>query len=69
MNWVELIADLRSRGWTQNRLADRLGVAQSAISELGSGKTADPRFTTGDALRALHQSGERFADSAEIEAA
>lgn len=58
MNWPQLLAELRKRGWTQTLLAERLGIAQSAISELGSGVIKDPRYATGAALWALHASGD-----------
>ena len=60
MNWQHLIQELIARGWTQKQLAARIGVVQSAISELGTGKTADPKFATGQALVLLHASGERY---------
>ena len=59
MDWPEIIKELRDRGWTQALLSERLNLAQSAISELGTGKTVDPRFTTGCALHSLYRSGER----------
>lgn len=58
MNWPELIDSLRERGWTQALLSERLGIAQSAISDLRRGATADPKHSTGEALRALEESGE-----------
>lgn len=63
MNWPELLKDLRARGWTQVRLAERLGLAQSTLSELSQGKT-EPRYSNGAALVALHSSGERPPESA-----
>lgn len=58
MNWPELLEALRKRGWTQALLAERLGIAQSAVSDLRRGETKDPKHSTGEAIRALLQSGE-----------
>jgi predicted transcriptional regulator len=58
MNWPHIIDELRSRGWTQVLLAARLGVVQSAISELRTGGTKDPKHSTGRALLELLASGE-----------
>lgn len=60
MNWIDLLEELRRRGWTQARLSERLGISQSAVSELQAGKIKDPRHSTGAALERLHASGERF---------
>lgn len=49
------MADLFALGWTQKQLAARIGCAQSVISDLASGKTGNPIFSTGAALVSLHQ--------------
>ena len=46
-------------------LAQKLGVVQSAISDLSTGGTKDPKHSTGSALVALHDSGE-LPPSAEL---
>lgn len=56
MNWKQIIFDLRESGLTQVEIASRANVAQSAISELSSGKTTEPRFSTGQRLQKLHRS-------------
>lgn len=58
MNWPTLLETLRKRGWTQALLSERLGIAQSAVSDLRRGETADPKHSTGEAIRKLHESGE-----------
>lgn len=58
MNWPDILEALRKRGWTQALLADRLGIVQSAVSDLRSGKTKDPKHSTGEAIRALLESEE-----------
>lgn len=40
------------KGWTQQALARRSGVQQSAISKLESGVVTDPQKSTVDALEA-----------------
>lgn len=55
MDWKQIIFELQATGLTQTQLADRIAVAQSAISELATGKTTEPKFSTGDRLRALHK--------------
>jgi transcriptional regulator with XRE-family HTH domain len=58
MNWPELLESLRKRGWTQALLSERLGIAQSAISDLRTGSTKDPKHSTGEAIRSLYLSGK-----------
>lgn len=58
MNWPHIVDELRSRGWTQVLLAARLGIAQSAVSELRTGGTKDPKHSTGHAIAVLYESGE-----------
>lgn len=52
--WRDIITELRLMGLTQMELAGHCGVNQSAISELLTGKTTDPRYSTGASLLALH---------------
>lgn len=58
MEWTELILRLRSRGWTQVLLAERVGTQQSVISDLSRGATRDPRYSLASALVELDTSGE-----------
>ena len=53
MNWQELIKRLIDSGMTQQQIADQVGVTQSVISELSTGKATRPRFETGAALIGL----------------
>lgn len=54
MNWPQLLIDLSARGYTQPEIAKRCGCSQSMISDLSRGKTLDPRFSLGLALRQMH---------------
>ena len=58
MDWPNVIDTLRKRGWTQVLLAARLGVAQSAVSDLGRGVTKEPKYSVGLALADMLESGE-----------
>lgn len=69
MNWPELLEALRKRGWTQALLADRLGIAQSAVSDLRRGATKDPKHSTGESIRALLESGEMPPEQVPVKAA
>ncbi len=57
-NWTAILEDLRARGWTQVKLAERIGCAQASISDLARGATTDPGYRFGEALLALHVSGK-----------
>jgi len=50
IHWPDLIRKLIDSGLTQPQLAEVSGCGQSTISDLLTGKTADPRTTTGLAL-------------------
>lgn len=53
MNWVETIALLKRAGYTQPEIADACGCAQSTISDLATGTSTEPRYSTGVRLRQL----------------
>ena len=53
MNWQKIIIDLCDSGLTQQEIAAKAGCAQTTVSELASGKTADPRFSLGQRLLAI----------------
>ena len=55
MNWKLLIADLKTRGWTETQMAGACGCSQGTISALSLGTNVNPLFSTGDKLRALHE--------------
>lgn len=57
MSWKPLFDDLKTRGWTQQLIAERVGASQAAISDLYSGKTKSPSYALGKALEALQESG------------
>jgi predicted transcriptional regulator len=57
MDWKQLLADLRGRGWTQQLIAAHVQASQAAISDLNSGKTINPSYSVGRALVQLHESG------------
>ena len=56
MNWQTVITEIKSGlGITQVQLAERVGVAQTSISELERGIVKDPRYSTGAALMELRR--------------
>ena len=58
MKWSAVIERLRSRGWTQVQIAERVGTQQSVISDLSRDLVKDPRYSMAAALIALDESGE-----------
>lgn len=64
MDWKQLLADLKARGWTQQQIGERVGATQASISDLANGKTKDPAHSIGKALEVLHDSGERYEPKA-----
>lgn len=54
MDWKKLIADLSASGMTQQEIAKKAGVGQSAISELATGTKKEVLYSTGRKLEALH---------------
>lgn len=59
MDWKDLLSEMFANGLTQTVIAERVGVAQSAISELATGKTKEPRWSTGQKLRSLYRATKR----------
>lgn len=55
MDWKLVITDLQREGYTQPQIAEKCQCSQSTISELYSGRTAQPRFDLGLRLQALHK--------------
>lgn len=45
---------LARRGWTQQKIAERVGVGQSAISKIARGQRSDVLSGTWERLKALH---------------
>jgi transcriptional regulator with XRE-family HTH domain len=54
MDWDTVISDIKKSGYTQEQIAEAIGVSAGTISELRSGKVNDPRWSSGDALLKLH---------------
>lgn len=63
MDWKKLIRELMESGVTQLQIAARLDISQGSISDIYTGRTATPNWTTGEALRNLH--AETMAAKAE----
>ena len=57
MDWTEMLADLRDRGWTQKLLAEHCKVSQSSISAIATGTTKDPAHSLGTKLQVLFDAG------------
>ena len=55
MDWKQLILEITSSGMTQAEVAAEAGLAQSAISDLVTGKTTEPRYSTGKKLVAIRR--------------
>jgi len=51
-NWRSLIAGLKALGWTQQAIADALNCSQGTISQLHTGRHAEPTYSLG--VRLLH---------------
>jgi transcriptional regulator with XRE-family HTH domain len=51
--WIEVIADLQAKGYSQAEIAKACGCSQPTVSELATGKLKDPRHAVGEALLAL----------------
>lgn len=62
MDWKQMIAELRGRGWTQQQIALHVGSSQASVSDLGSGKTLNPTYALGKGIEDLHRSGEMPPD-------
>jgi transcriptional regulator with XRE-family HTH domain len=58
MDWKEVIAELRDRGWTQQQIAQHVGSSQASVSDLSNGKTLNPTYALGKGIEELHKSGE-----------
>ena len=62
MNWTQLIDDLLATGLTEAGIAAEISRApgpgvttQATIHRIKTGQISEPRWSIGDALRALHQ--------------
>jgi transcriptional regulator with XRE-family HTH domain len=54
MDIPKIIADLQARGWTQQKIAERVQVRQGAISKLALGQRRDMMHSNALRLLALH---------------
>lgn len=68
MDWKQLIADITQLGISQADISTRTGIAPPTISELATGKTREPRWSTGQKLRSLYRAAKRQAKLAQAEA-
>ena len=54
MDWNKIVTEIKAHGLTQAQIADEIGVSVGTLSELCSGKVAEPKWSKGDALLGLH---------------
>ena len=60
MDWRTLVAAIIATGATQTQIAEECGCAQSTISDLLTGQTAEPRWSLGQSLVAMaHRRGAK----------
>lgn len=60
MNWKTLISEVKAGlGITQAQIAQRVGISQVSVSDLETGRTREPSYSTGTALVALHRKARR----------
>lgn len=55
INFQALTKKLHDRGWSDERIASKLGCARTAIYALRIGKNKEPRYSLGAALVALEK--------------
>lgn len=53
VNFQVLTKKLHDRGWTDERIAQKLGCARTAVYALRTGKNREPRYSLGAGLVAL----------------
>lgn len=51
--WQKIIAELKEKGWKQTEIGDACRISQSAITQLNSGSTKEPRHSIGEKIIAL----------------
>lgn len=65
--WQSLVNDLVAAGLSESEIGRRVGYSQTTIHRLKHGRMAEPTFSRGRALLALHeqvcQRGESMAES------
>ena len=52
--WKEKLNQLEEAGWSQAKIAERIGVTQGYISQLKNGVRSEPKYGVGQKLIALH---------------
>lgn len=68
MNWADTIALIKEAGYSQPQIAEYCKCGQSTISELATGTTKEPRYSTGQALQQLAAKAKRkLAERAKVE--
>lgn len=55
VDFQQLTKKLHDRGWSDGRIASKLGCARTAIYALRTGKNKEPRYSLGAALVALEE--------------
>jgi transcriptional regulator with XRE-family HTH domain len=55
MDWPKLIDEIKSKGYTQERIANVCGCSIGNLSELRSGKVRNPTYPLGKALVEMHK--------------
>lgn len=66
VDWASIVGALKSCGWSQKAVAEALGCSQGTISQLNTGRHADPAYSLGVRLLALH--GTVLAEAASADA-
>lgn len=54
IDWSRIISDLLE-SWTVQQAADKCGLSASAVYDIGSGRTKEPRGTAAVRLHDLHK--------------
>jgi hypothetical protein len=54
IDWSRIISDLLE-SWTVQQVADRCGLSASAVYDIGSGRTREPRGMAAVRLHELHK--------------
>jgi predicted transcriptional regulator len=55
VNWKSLVNDLRGAGYSQARIAEEMGKAQSWVADIWRGRYADLKWNDGQKLIELHR--------------
>lgn len=66
VDWAAIVSGLKRCGWSQQAVAENLGCSQGTISQLNTGRHADPAYSLGVRLLALH--GSVLAEAASADA-